>query len=87
MYQVPSKLLDLWEFVGPGILESDVSWNLMYQVPSKLSDLWEFVGPGILESDVSSSVKALGSLGNRGEAVTQPLAQRHMSGGSQLPIA
>ena len=25
MYQVPSKLADLWEFVGPGILESDVS--------------------------------------------------------------
>ena len=25
MYQVPSKLSDLWEFVGPGILQSDVS--------------------------------------------------------------
>ena len=25
MYQVPSKLSDLWEFVRPGILESDVS--------------------------------------------------------------
>ena len=63
----------------------------MYQVPSKskLSDLWEFVRPGILESDVSSSVKvkALGSLGIGGEAVTQPIARRHISGGSQLPIA
>ena len=48
-------------------------------------------GQGVFQTNVhgshlASSIKALGSLGIRGEAVTQPFAHRQFSGGSQYAI-